>query len=78
MRQRRMAEVFGAQLGEAELFLPGDFPQEVELDVAGHLVRGVQHLGCARRGELQQHVPRADLGALARRQLDLVSLALLR
>ena len=31
-----MPEIFIAEFGKAEFFLPGDFPQEIEVDFAGN------------------------------------------
>ena len=76
-RLRRMAEIFGAQLGKTELFLASDFPQKVEVDFGGDRLRVADQLRRRGRGKLQQHILGLDLGALAARQLDLISLALL-
>ncbi len=78
VRQRRVAEVFGAQLGKAEFFFARDFPQELEVDVRRHGLGRVHQLLRAGLFKLQQHVARLDLGALAAGQFDLVCLAGLR
>jgi hypothetical protein len=71
------AIVFGGQFGKAEFLGRRAFPEEVEIDLGGHFAGLPHHLHCRRLGELQQHILGLDLGALARRQLDLVGLALL-
>ncbi|MCY1360965.1 hypothetical protein D9M69_476150 [compost metagenome] len=71
------AVVFGGQLGKAELGLGGAFPEEVQVDLGHHVAGLADQLERRRLRKLQQHVARLDLGALAGRQLHLVSLALL-
>jgi hypothetical protein len=46
-RQRGMAEILGAQLGEAEFFLAGHFPQEFEIDIGGDRLGLLQQFGGA-------------------------------
>ncbi len=78
VRQRRVAEILGAQFGETELVFACDFPQEIEVDVLQDGLRLLQQLGRGRRCELQHHVLGLDLGALAGSHFDLIGLALLR
>ena len=78
VRQRRVAEVFGAQFGETEFFLAGDFPQEVEIDIRGDALGRVQQRLRFGFLELQQHVARLHLGALTARHLHLVGFTGLR
>ena len=64
-------EVVARQLGEAELLLGRELPGEVEVDVARERLRRGDQLGRLRLVELEQHVGRLHLHALARVELDL-------
>ena len=77
-RQRRMAEILGAELGETELFLAGHFPQKFEIDVGGDRLGLLEQFGRGRPFVLQQHVPDLDLGAFATWHVHLVGLAGMR
>eukprot|EP01022_Parablepharisma_sp_SALTPOND_P030346 TRINITY_DN760_c0_g2_i2.p1 TRINITY_DN760_c0_g2~~TRINITY_DN760_c0_g2_i2.p1 ORF type:complete len:1834 (-),score=673.82 TRINITY_DN760_c0_g2_i2:3861-9362(-) len=76
-RQRRVAEVFGGQVDEAELFLAGHFPEEVQVDLVRDGLCLLQQFLRRGRGKLQQRIARLDLGTLAGGHLDLEGLALL-
>ena len=77
-RLRRMAEIFGAQLGKAEFVLARHFPQEFEIDVGGDRLGRVHQLLRRRLLELQQHVLDLDLGTFPARHFDLIGFARLR
>src|SRR5205814_441220 len=64
-------EVVAREVGEAELVLRCELPGEVEIDVAGERLRAGDQLGRRRLVELEQHVGRLHLDALAGVELDL-------
>ena len=72
-----MTEILAAEFGDPELLFARDFPQKGNVDLFSETVCAGDHFSSRRRLELQQHVPRAHLGALARRRLDLIGLSLL-
>jgi len=65
------AEVVAGELGKGEVALGSELPREVEVDLGGERLGAAQQRVGLGLGEAQQHVGRLDLGALARRELDL-------
>ena len=68
---RRVAEIFACQTVEVEFVRRRGFPQEVDVDVSGHLLRLRHEFGQAGLGEAQHHIGGFDLAAFAVGVLDL-------
>ena len=77
-RQRRVAEILGAEFGETEFVFSGHFPQEFKIDFKRNCLGLFQQFGRRWLFELQQHVLDLDLGAFAARHVHVISLARLR
>ncbi|KAF1042753.1 MAG: hypothetical protein GAK34_02765 [Delftia tsuruhatensis] len=64
-------EIVACQVGEAEFFLGGEFPGQVQIDLGGHCLALGDQLGRRRLVELEQDVGGLDLDPFARVQFHL-------
>ena len=71
-RYRRTAVVFAGHAVGTELVFGRDLPEEIEIEFCGFRFRQRQKFGKRRALELEQHVGRLDLGALAVGGFDLI------